>query len=184
MKHVMIDIETMGRDSDAAIISIGAVLFEFPPDCSIDLEHTFKVNVKLQSSIDRGGTLNADTILWWLDQNEPARKEIINNQNSAMHIEQALHELSKWYLASGAEFVWSEGSDFDLVIIANAYKKTHKPQPWQFRNTRDTRTLYWLSGHTKEMRIMPTVEHDCLEDAIAQAKTVQEAYKMLLESQI
>lgn len=58
---VMIDLETMGTNTCAPIVSIGAVFFS--PE-SEELGPTFYVPVNLRSSMLNGGVADGDTILW------------------------------------------------------------------------------------------------------------------------
>ena len=72
-QHLMLDIETMGNESFSSIVSIGAVEFD------INTGKTgkgFYTNVDLQSCINLGLIINASTVMWWLKQNEQARKDM------------------------------------------------------------------------------------------------------------
>jgi len=70
---VMLDLETMGKKSNAAIVSIGAV--EFDIETGKTGREFYKV-VDLQSCLDLGLKVEASTIYWWLMQSEAARKRI------------------------------------------------------------------------------------------------------------
>ena len=58
-KHIMLDLETMGLDPNAAIISIGAV--HFTKD---ELLEEFYTAVSLKSCVDLGLTMTQSTIDW------------------------------------------------------------------------------------------------------------------------
>lgn len=60
----MVDLETMGNCTDAAICSIGAVKFDPDTDSSTDTE--FYAHINLQSAQDDGGRIDAVTVLWWM----------------------------------------------------------------------------------------------------------------------
>jgi len=64
--------------------------------------------------------------------------------------------------------MWSKGIDFDLVILASAYRLTRIDRPWPYWRSRCFRT----ESHRR--RDVPTVDpalkHHALSDAIAQAE--------------
>ncbi len=65
MNNLMIDLETMGKNKDAPIVSIGAVFFT--PETG-DIGQEFYTVVSLESAMEQGATPDGDTILWWLKQ--------------------------------------------------------------------------------------------------------------------
>src|ERR1700752_755293 len=73
MKHVLLDIETMGNTSRSAITSIGAVQFDLNTG---EIGEKVYTRVDLQSCLDVGLTMNADTVMWWMKQTDAARMEI------------------------------------------------------------------------------------------------------------
>ncbi|WP_074454844.1 exonuclease, partial [Escherichia coli] len=60
--HLMIDLETMGKNPDAPIISIGAIFFD--PQTG-DMGPEFSKTIDLETA---GGVIDRDTIKWWLKQ--------------------------------------------------------------------------------------------------------------------
>ena len=65
---VMLDVETMSTRPDAAIVSIAASFFNedsFGPQAYMA--------VSLKSSMDAGGVVDADTMLWWMQQTQEAQ---------------------------------------------------------------------------------------------------------------
>lgn len=167
MNNVMIDLETMGNDSNAAIIAIGAVMFD--PDQDI-LGETFYRVVSLEDSMRNGGTVSASTIMWWMGQSESARMAIASEEGKELHA--VLGELFCWlHDATGCDLrnlrVWGNGAAFDNVILANAYRNAEMNVPWEFWNDRCYRTM-------KSMHPTITIErsgthHNALDDAISQA---------------
>lgn len=69
-KHIMLDLETMGSGSHAAIVAIGAVVFS-PSSSEIESNEFYAV-VDLNSSAHYGN-LDASTVQWWLQQDHEAR---------------------------------------------------------------------------------------------------------------
>ncbi|EJP5562572.1 3'-5' exoribonuclease, partial [Escherichia coli] len=60
--HLMIDLETMGKNPDAPIISIGAIFFD--PQTG-DMGPEFSKTIDLDTA---GGVIDRDTMKWWLKQ--------------------------------------------------------------------------------------------------------------------
>lgn len=67
--HVMLDLETLGTEHDAMIISIGAVAFRFD-DVPILADRFFYTAVDIERS---SGSISPSTVNWWLKQSDEAR---------------------------------------------------------------------------------------------------------------
>lgn len=162
MSNVMIDLETMGNVSDSAIISIGAVKFG-----GTGINEEFYVNVELDSCMRSGLTVNADTIMWWMGQSDQARAAF---KKGNVRLFQALTDLSKFIGSSekAKVKVWGNGSDFDNVILANAYRSVNLDLPWKFYNNRCYRTMKGMfSGIAMDRS---GTHHNALDDAKSQAE--------------
>lgn len=167
MNNVMIDLETMGKDSNAAIIAIGAVMFD--PEQDI-LGETFYRVVSLEDSMRNGGTVSASTIMWWMVQSEAVRMDIVSEKGNGIHA--VLDGLSCWldYKTDGDRRnlrVWGNGAAFDNVILANAYRNAEMNVPWEFWNDRCYRTM--KSMHPSIQIERSGTHHNALDDAISQA---------------
>ena len=71
MKHVMIDLETLGTVADAAILSIGAVKFELESQAIDDAG--FYASVSIDSNLEMKRRIQEDTLIWWMKQGESAQ---------------------------------------------------------------------------------------------------------------
>lgn len=164
--HVMIDLETMSAASNAAIISIGAVLFNEPNG----LGEKFERRVTLESSMNYGLDVNASTIEWWMDQSDEAREVF---KRSGYPLAKSLSDFISWLQQECCEpantIVWGNGSDFDNVILTNAYKACGLTQPWKFYNNRCYRTVKQIGA--KQGILLPAtgIKHNALDDACNQA---------------
>lgn len=168
MRNIMLDLETMGISSNAAIIAIGAV--EFDDDLGITDE--FYTTIDLQSCIDKGLILDASTIIWWMKQGDDARKEFFRK---GIKLKDALIEFRRWVDQDQTDHlqVWGNGSSFDNVILANAYKSFKVEKPWPYWGDRCFRTL---KSSFPKIKNMPetNVTHNALHDAIWQAEYLVE----------
>lgn len=156
--NIMVDLEMMGQGSNAAIIAIGAVRFHD------SLQETFYETINLQSSVSAGLDIEASTVLWWLkqSQSDEARSALLVDSKP---LSTSLLLLSQWMGAKPV--VWGNGSDFDNVILANAYTKLSLTQPWAFWDSRCYRTLKNLYQHIKIPR--EGTAHNALDNAVHQA---------------
>ena len=159
MKHIMIDLETMGNGKDAAIVAIGAVRFSRN---GIDKE--LYVPVDLQSSLDAGLKMDASTVLWWMKQNKEAREAITKEDGVALQV--ALELLAA--LIDDETTVWCNGASFDFAILATAYRAVGEEVPWKFWNERDFRTIKKLFSDVTAPN--DETAHNALEDAKNQAE--------------
>ena len=147
MTDVMIDLETLSTENNAAILTIGAIKFNrntpIPPDLK-DCD-TFYRRITLQSCKTLGLHCCSTTELWWSNQSHEARHEAFEHPDR-ISLKKALIDMTIWL--RGMKHIWSHGDDFDCIILGNAYKRCDLQVPWKFWNTRDTRTLYDLANIT------------------------------------
>lgn len=164
MVDVMLDLETFGVGSDAAIVSIGAVQFDAE---SGRLGSEFYTVIDPQSCVDRGLRIDAGTVLWWLQQGDAARQAIANPGTERVSLTEGLRAFAAWLPKDAV--VWGNGATFDNVVLSNAYRAINAPRPWGYRNDRCYRTLKNLlpgvAGPADE-----GVSHNALDDARWQAK--------------
>lgn len=167
--HVMIDVETYGKSSKAVIRSIGMVVF----DLKGETEALVHNGIDVESCLMAGLEVDQDTIDFWRNQPKEIREKLIE-MNRCPLVDALLSV--KYSVESIPEvYVWSHGSNFDIVILENAYKAVGMKPWWNYKNVRDTRTLFDVAGYTYKAK----GGHDALEDAMNQAKAVQEAYQQL-----
>ncbi|ELE2166633.1 3'-5' exoribonuclease [Vibrio fluvialis] len=178
--HVMLDLETMGNTSNAAIVSIGAVVFD-PATGSLGAD--FEQVINLNSSAYYGD-LDASTVTWWLTQSEEARA-IFQRDTPKSTLKDSLLELNQWLadLGDAKEIqVWGNGSGFDNVILTNAYKAVRIKPNFSHWNDRDVRTIVEMGRSILGINPKETMEregthHSALDDAKFQAKYVSEIWQ-------
>lgn len=160
MEHLMIDIETMANESFSAIISLAAVEFDINTG---QTGKEFYINISLQSCIDLGLIVNADTIMWWMKQSDEARKSLTGDSVS---INEALLSFSGF--CNKDYQVWGNSARFDLGILQNAYNKAKLPICWDFRKERCVRTLVSFRPETKAYYKYIGTAHNALADCYNQ----------------
>ncbi|MGF1764827.1 3'-5' exonuclease [Aliivibrio kagoshimensis] len=173
--HVMLDLETMGNTSNAAIVSIGAVVFS---PVTGELGAEFEEVVSLNSSA-HCGVIDASTVSWWLTQSEEARA-IFERDTPKSSLKDALLELNQWLADLGDKKdiqVWGNGSGFDNVILVNAFKAARIKPNFIHWNDRDVRTIVEMGRSILGIDPKATLtregtHHSALDDAKFQAKYV------------
>ena len=173
MKHIMFDNETLATTADACIMSIGAVKFDLDSD-RID-DSGFYASISVDSNLELKRRISEDTLIWWMKQGAAAQG--VFHEGKQM-LRPALEELAEW-IGEGEYFVWSNGADFDLPMLAHAYTQVGLDVPWKFFNSRCFRTYKNLPG-AKQIRVPVTgVKHNALSDAHHQVVTLQAIQKAL-----
>lgn len=163
LRHVMIDLETMGKIPEQAIVSVGAVIFD--PRYNKVSKDTFYMELAWRTQ-DR--LIDPDTQAWWKQQSKEARASL-NGKDS---LQDCLDELSFW-LPEDCK-VWGNGATFDISTLEHAYRQHKQEIPWKFWNVRDCRTIKDLyesarGGFDKKVG---GIAHNALHDAIHQAEYI------------
>ncbi|EFN8179793.1 exonuclease, partial [Escherichia coli] len=180
--HLMIDLETMGKNPDAPIISIGAIFFD--PQTG-DMGPEFSKTIDLETA---GGVIDRDTIKWWLKQSREAQSAIMTDE---IPLDDALLQLREFIDENSGEFfvqVWGNGANFDNTILCRSYERQGIPCPWRYYNDRDVRTIVELGnsiGFDVRMAIpFEGVPHNALDDARHQAKQVSAIWQKLIPNSV
>ncbi|EEV6173290.1 3'-5' exoribonuclease [Escherichia coli] len=182
--HLMIDLETMGKKSNAPIVVIGAVFFD--PQTG-EIGPTFYIVISLVDAMDTGAVPDGSTIEWWLAQSSEARSAILVDQVKLVDALIQFREFINEY--SDEEFVqvWGNGATFDNTILRTSYERLNIPCPWRYYNDRDVRTIVEL-GKTigfdaRTVILFEGVRHHALDDARHQAKYVTATIQKLIPNQ-
>jgi len=170
----MIDLETLSTETNAAILTIGAVRFD-PNGNELedsDMESLY-IRVDLDSCNELDLHVSDATIEWWSQQSREAQEEAFSCENRT-HIVDAFAQLYKF--CWGAQRIWSHGAAFDIVICETIFKKLRRQIPWHYTAVRCTRTLFDLGIDPHRP---PVLKHHALEDAWNQAVGVQNVFRNL-----
>ena len=180
--HCMLDIECLGTTPGAVIVQIGACMFNMRGEHDAD---TFLRNVDIQSCLNRDMYINGATVEWWFGQSDNARKALF--LPPPVPIGQAMEDFKSWYSQRGdPSFIWSNGSDFDIPIMLEAWNRTMPGKaPWPYKGVRCCRTVSWMARHQGWAKEVPRseqlVKHRADHDAIHQAQWTAAAMKYLRE---
>ncbi|MDQ4328380.1 exonuclease [Klebsiella michiganensis] len=185
-RHVMVDLETMGKKSNAPVVSIGAVIFD--PATGF-LGETFYKVVSLESAVSWGAEIDPSTVIWWMKQSSEARSEIAND--NAIQLDDALLQFSEFVLENipggyKTAQIWGNGATFDNTILRSSYERACLDCPWGYWNDRDVRTMVELGkaiGFDAKTSIPFEGErHNALADAQHQARYVSAIWQRLIKN--
>ncbi len=169
----MLDLETLGIGPDAAIVSIGACVFDLSTGQILEKFHQ---KVDFTPSM---GQIDPSTVLWWFQQSEEARTQLL--EGPRFPLIEVLRSFRDWATKSPVDGLWSNGPTFDEVIIRSAFKRLDVHMPISFRASRCCRTFFMLArelGIDSRSQFIGT-KHNALDDAIYQAGAVSDIYNAL-----
>ncbi len=192
---IMLDIETFGTGTNAAIVQIGAVafnadgdyleLFHNSPDALATKGVGLRMNVDLTNSL-HPGVISPSTVEWWLKQSDEARGSILSSgPNERVPLGEALEMFAEWVgmVSTGRNNVrlWSNGPTFDEMIVRQAFERYsmdfHKVI--SFRQSRCCRTMFDLAtgfgwdakaAMESSTTLDGILKHDGLSDSVFQAR--------------
>jgi len=202
--HIMVDLETLGKQKNACIVALGAYYFDTKEPTKGE---SFYLLANPESSLKTGLQMDADTVLWWLGQSEDARNELLRCREGAS-LAMVLASFASFYQGCSIDQqtkfvlkfreenpncteedclkqskrypripVWGNGATFDNVILSTAYGLIGQPVPWQFTEDRCYRTLKNLCPQVPMVRT--GTHHNALEDCKSQALHLSAIYEHL-----
>ena len=165
-KDLMIDIETLGTESNSVILSIGAVQFCIQTG---ELFGHFHRVIDIDSCLQAGMKVTGSTIRWWMTQSDEARELF---KMEGVSLKEALIELQEGL--QDIDTVWANGTDFDISLIKDAHHNCGLQLPWPYYAVRDYRTVTKMLPKEvfERLRVKPDVAHSAVDDAVAQARTL------------
>lgn len=175
MTDLMADLETMGTQPYAPILSIGACAFRLDNDDPItDL---FYQAVDLESCLELGMRPSGATIKWWMQQEDAARSRAVHDPEQVA-LPLALDAFTEW-VNSRPLAVWGNSARFDCGLLEAAYKVCHKQVPWEYWKERCYRTVKNLPGANSIALQRIGTHHNALDDAVSQALHLRSIYRAL-----
>lgn len=166
----MIDFETLHLSPQAVALSMGVAVFD-----QNRVLHKAAIHLDAEEQLSLGRNVSVGTFLWWLQQSDEARADVVAGQTggNAISIDNAVRWLDRTWLEFKCERVWGHGASFDIPLAEDLFVNV----PWGHRQIRDTRTLFDLA---QVDRVEPEVSHRAEDDAEAQALTVIRAWDALV----
>ena len=171
---IMVDLETMDNTASSAIVSIGAT------QCDLitgEFGDSYYRVVDLKGQVDRGLSISTDTLYWWMEQSDGARKSL--TIPGKITLEKMCVQFSDWLHNIGSSpeklRLWGNGASFDNAILRHAYTKLDINFPIPFWNDRDMRTIVGfyptqLQEKWRRTTIREGTHHNALDDAKHQVR--------------
>ena len=175
-RDVMVDLETLGTEPGAVIISSGAVVFD--RQRGVLLDELYR-GIDPRDAVSHGLHMDVGTVMWWMQQSDAARAALTRGQR--FPLVEALLDFSMllttadkyggpdWPRDDGVR-VRGNGAAFDNVLLRAAYEAIGRTPPWGFWNDRCYRTF--RNEYPDVPRVEPDTAHHALADARAQAQHV------------
>lgn len=132
-----------------------------------------------------------ETVKWWSEQSAEAQAAFadpVDLRDACMRFAVWLESLHPGPIAprypDAINFdlrIWANDPQFDVSILEAVYHAVNLPVPWHYRAPRSLRTITEAAGMTRDdfAEFNFGTAHNALDDAIAQAGIVCEAYKRL-----
>lgn len=166
MNSIMFDLETLDTKPTAVVLTLGAVKFD-----ANSIGETLSLRIDINAQVELGRTISDSTLDWWGKQSKEIQ-DIAFSEENRVPLHDAIEQFHKFVW--GAERIWSQGS-FDVNIMENMYANVQRPLSWNYWQVRDSRTLFdFIDGE-----LVRSNPHDALQDAISQAKGVQNALRKI-----
>jgi oligoribonuclease (3'-5' exoribonuclease) len=168
--NVMIDLETLSEAPNAAIVSIGAVVFNMH-----DTEtENFYINIDPRDSKQYEMDISQSTIDWWRKQNPEATRAWIKNGVPVLEAAESFVHFLQKYTVKKDVTIWANGIDFDLPIIKNLLRVTKNELQWYYWNQMDCRTIFKLANFDTKTAKRVGKYHNALDDCHNQLRWLKE----------
>lgn len=183
---IMVDIETLGKGSDATIFQIAAIAFDIETG-----KHLSKFNQIANIEEETYLRVDGSTLKWWLNTNKELLTELLNKGKGTP--EGLLENFHKWlsFISDDTTNIhlWGNGILFDNKMIQYQLEDVGLGYPIHYKNDRDVRTIVDLAGKKlgiseKELKDKynddSLVDHDAFDDVKYQISLVVGCYSALV----
>jgi inhibitor of KinA sporulation pathway (predicted exonuclease) len=178
-RHILFDLETLGRGPRSAILSIGGVSWKMEGAGPVEWGAEFQVRVAVPEQLAAGFEMEWETVAWWMAKaSQEAREAAWLPLRGRMLWRPALSDFWAW--AVGADAVWCQGSTFDVPMMETHLRHHGIAVPWEYYQVRDSRTLIqevWGDGSRGG-------SHSAIEDAQFRATQVVHRLEWIAQMQV
>lgn len=170
--HYMLDIETLGTQPDAVVLSIGMVAFT----AAHGITGRWYARVDIDDQLASGAKIDASTLAWWATQDRSAQIEAFAPGNDRLCPWLALSRLCTFFEEQRGDMharVWANAPAFDCTILRRMAARCTYPVRWDYRDERCYRTVRAIYND-----VAPVASglgaHHALDDAEYQAVQLME----------
>lgn len=189
---IVIDLESLATDPNAAILEMGAVFGDLSTG---ELFGYFRELVDRQQP---GRTVDLGTVKWHRDLQK--KNKLIgtlwqDEVGDEIHLTTALATLAEWIKPIVKAYpdtqIITNGPEFDASVLATAYKSLGANTPWDFRNNQSLRTFRFMAeqlGVTGPAdafaKSNQTMAHNALYDAWREFKIAALQHQAILNKSL
>jgi hypothetical protein len=163
-----IDIETLATEGDAAVIAIGATVFDV--DGFLDQGHLVLINPTLSPGArDRG------TWMWWCQQDKDIMERMMSGDATPWLACETFTNL-----CVGVDYFWGYPARFDVGHLRGLFRNCGRELPFSFRQEMCLATARRLlennptmTSDLRKIKESNLEAHDAMADAIVQARQIQ-----------
>lgn len=170
---LMVDIETLGLDHNAAIVQISAAPFTFEAGVQEDNVFDAKIDIACyKKPAYKNFDIDMNTLKWWMKQSNSAT--VFDGKKE---LDTAIAEFAD-YVKTFPESttIWCQGLSFDIPKLSFACKEFGVTVPWKFWNERCSRAFLAMAPDIGPSR---RASHDALQDVKDQIQNCCVAWSLL-----
>ncbi|QGF21061.1 hypothetical protein MA11_gp36 [Pectobacterium phage MA11] len=176
--RIMLDCESLSTKPNAALLSLSSVAFNLEAKNQHDLfVGEFDTHILIDDAF-ANGDVDPQTVLWWMKQDEGARRAIISGQAKALPEDVALRDFNSWIMRmTGDENpddveIWSNDELADALWVQNAMARHNIAPAWPWWGVRCFRTINSLYPGFRGATKFDGTPHIGVDDARHQAKVL------------
>lgn len=185
---IMLDLETLDLGPKSVITQVG--LIAYPLDDPETEMRRIEETLPVQPQVALGRTINFQTVLWWMKQEEAARKHLAesvgNDMEQLLALVRSIHRKLSDLIRSVGEGnieLWARGPQFDVVNLESLFTDCGLNIPWRYDTVMDLRTLAKLAGvKSEDVDHAGLVPHIAVEDCKFQIRVYMECMRKLWSS--
>lgn len=176
--HTVVDLETLGTNNNAPILSIGAATAGESTDGSFVFLRTFHRVINIEFLDLDKYDLDLPTLKWWITGvHIPADARNVLDEYPGQDLPTVLTQFREYILDIGEEFIpnadnvtdhmlYGNSASFDLGILANSYEKEGVFKPWNYKQESCFRTIKSLYPEVTYSPSKSFTPHHAQEDAM------------------
>jgi hypothetical protein len=172
MKHLIIDVETMGIHEESVILQWTAALYDTKdqgddPDALLEHVKIFDIKLNAKLQVEYGRKVDQDALKFWKSQpHEVQLQSLIPNAEKDVDPEIACQMFEDWLKENGfnkkTDMVWQRGTQ-DILWLTSIFQSCgwiFEKLPFAWYRVRDIRTAVDVLGLSTKLNGYP----DCTED--------------------
>lgn len=163
-RHIMVDLETLGTGPNAAVLSIGMVMFDDSKPFPLSPEG---IHQKIRQNTV-SGDVDIDTVMWWMQQSDDARRKMVDDSGEFPEIV-VVTDVARFLKSYDDVLLWGNGASFDNVILRSLFARNEVKWPLKYTSDRCYRTMRAMFPQVPVQEFVGT-KHHAYDDAMHQAK--------------